>query len=261
MIEIRQVSLSYGDIPALKDVSLCVKAGEFIAIMGPGASGKSTLAKVMDGLYFPDYGDCLVDGVSTRENPMRARRLVGLVLQEPDDQAVARRVDDDLAFGPRNIGAGDIAERVENALWQTGIAQLKERDISSLSGGQKQLVAIAGVLAMRPAYLVMDEPTSLLDSDGKRMVMNVILIQRREGWGIVVITQDPSVAARADRVIIMSRGSIVAQGSPADVFCAAAGDLAGVPDMIRLSRKLQEKGFAVKRPWLTVDDATEELCR
>jgi energy-coupling factor transport system ATP-binding protein len=261
MIDIRHVSLSYGNVPALKDVSLCVGPGEFVAVMGPGASGKSTLAKVMDGLYLPDSGECLVDGVSTRDDPMRARRLVGLVLQEPDDQAVARRVEDDLAFGPRNIGACDIAERVGEALRQTGIGHLRERDIISLSGGQKQLVAIAGVLAMRPAYLVMDEPTSLLDSDGKRAVMDVVATQKHEGRGIVVITQDPSVAARADRVVIMSGGSIVAQGPPEEVFPTAAGSLIGLPEMMRLSTRLRDKGVAIKHPWLTVDDAAEELCR
>ena len=150
---------------------------------------------------------------------MRARRLVGLVLQEPDDQAVARRVEDDLAFGPRNIGAGDIKERVElKRCGRQASGTSRERDIGSLSGGQKQLVAIAGVLAMRPTYLVMDEPTSLLDSDGKRMVMDAIGTQKSEGRGIVVITQDPSVAVYADRVVIMSKGSIVAQGPPAEVF-------------------------------------------
>ncbi len=261
MIEVRHVSLSYGNVPALIDVSLSIKAGEYVAVMGPGASGKSTLAKVMDGIYLPDSGDCLVDRVSTRDDRMRARRLVGLVLQEPDDQAVARRVEDDLAFGPRNIGAGDIGERVEEALLQTGIGHLRERDISSLSGGQKQLVAIAGVLAMRPTYLVMDEPTSLLDSDGKRIVMDAVGTQKSEGRGIVVITQDPSVAMHADRVVIMSNGSIVAQGPPAEVFSQETGSLIGMPEMVRLSARLREKGVTIKRPWLTVDDAAEELCR
>ncbi|OPY30070.1 MAG: putative ABC transporter ATP-binding protein [Methanocella sp. PtaU1.Bin125] len=261
MIEVRHVSLSYGKTPALKDVSLCVRPGEFVAIMGPGASGKSTLARVMDGLYLPDAGDCLVDGVSTRADPMRARRLVGLVLQEPDDQAVARRVADDLAFGPRNIGAADIPERVAEALLQTGIAHLADRDIGSLSGGQKQLVAIAGVLAMRPAYLVMDEPTSLLDSDGKRAVMDAVATQKHAGRGVAVITQDPSVAARADRVVVMSRGSVVAQGPPAEAFAKVPPGLIGLPEMTRLSNGLRDRGIAVKRLWLTVDDAAEELCR
>jgi energy-coupling factor transport system ATP-binding protein len=261
MIEVRHVSLSYGNVPALKDVSLGVQPGEFVAIMGPGASGKSTLAKVMDGLLLPDSGECMVDGVSTRDDPMRARRLVGLVLQEPDDQAVARRVEDDLAFGPRNIGAEDVKERVAEALRQTGIERLSGRDISSLSGGQKQLVAIAGVLAMRPAYLVMDEPTSLLDSDGKRMIMGAIGTQKHEGKGIVVITQDPSVAVCADRVVVMSGGSIVTQGAPSDVFTPAIGEMVGLPEMARLSIRLREKGFAINRPWLTVDETVRELCR
>ncbi len=261
MIEVRHVSLSYGNVPALKDVSLSVKAGELVAVVGPGASGKSTLAKVMDSLLLPDSGECLVDGVSTRDDPMRARRLVGLVLQEPDDQAVARRVEDDLAFGPRNIGAEDVKERVAEALRQTGIECLRGRDFSSLSGGQKQLAAIAGILAMRPAYMVMDEPTSLLDSDGKGMVMSAIVAQKHEGKGIVVITQDSSVAVCADRVVVMSEGSIVVQGAPADVFTPAVGEMIGLPEMARLSIRLKEKGFIINRPWLTLDEAAGELCR
>ena len=166
MIELRHVCLSFGRVPALKDVSLEVRAGEHIVIMGPAASGKSTLAKVMDGLLLPDAGDCLVDGISTRDDPMHARRLVGLVFQEPEDQAVARRVEDDIAFGPRNLGVDDVGERVAEAMRLAGIEGLAGRNIHSLSGGQKQLVAIAGVLAMRPAYLVLDEPTSMLDSAG-----------------------------------------------------------------------------------------------
>ncbi len=129
-------------------------------------AGKSTLAKVMDGLLLPDSGECLVNGVSTRDDPMHARRLVGLVFQEPEDQAVARRVEDDIAFGPRNLGVDDVGERVAEAMRLAGIEGLAGRNIHSLSGGQKQLVAIAGVLAMRPAYLVMDEPTAMLDCHG-----------------------------------------------------------------------------------------------
>jgi energy-coupling factor transporter ATP-binding protein EcfA2 len=261
MIELRHVCISFGHVPALKDVSLEVRAGEHVAIMGPAASGKSTLAKVMDGLLLPDGGDCLVNGISTRDDRMHARRLVGLVFQEPEDQAVARRVEDDIAFGPRNLWADDVGERVAEAMRLAGIEGLAGRNIHSLSGGQKQLVAIAGVLAMRPAYLVMDEPTSLLDGIGMQMIMDAIASLKKEGRGIVVITQDPAVAAAADRIIVMSAGSIVANGQPREVFAHCPEGLIELPEMARLSVALGKKGVGKGRLWLNSQEALEELCR
>jgi energy-coupling factor transport system ATP-binding protein len=261
MIELRHVCLSFGRVPALKDVSLEIRAGEQVAIMGPAASGKSTLAKVMDGLLLPDAGDCLVDGISTRGNGMHARRLVGLVFQEPEDQAVARRVEDDIAFGPRNLGVDDVGGRVAEALRLAGIEDLAGRNIHSLSGGQKQLVAVAGVLAMRPAYLVMDEPTSLLDSAGTQMIMETAAALKKEGRGIVIITQDPAVAAVADRLVVMSAGSIVAQGPPREVFSHCPEGLIELPEMARLSVALGKKGVGVGRLWLNMHEALEDLCR
>jgi energy-coupling factor transport system ATP-binding protein len=256
VIEVRQVRLSYGRVPALNDVSLQVSPGEHVALMGPAAAGKSTLAKVMDGLLLPDSGDCLVDGVSTKEDPMRARRLVGLVFQEPEDQAVARRVEDDVAFGPVNLGVSDVGERVNEAMRQAGIEQLAGRSIHSLSGGQKQLVAIAGVLAMRPAYLVMDEPTSMLDGKGTKMVAETIASLKRAGKGIVVITHDPAMAAMADRIVVMDAGNIIANGSPREVFSSCPEGLIELPETVRLSRALGHR-----RLWLNVEEAKEDLCR
>jgi energy-coupling factor transporter ATP-binding protein EcfA2 len=261
MIEVRHVCLSFDSVPALKDVSLEVRAGEHVVIMGPAASGKSTLAKVMDGLLLPDAGDCLINGISTRENPMHARRLVGLVFQEPEDQAVARRVEDDIAFGPRNIGASDIRERVAEALQLAGIENLAGRNIHSLSGGQKQRVAIAGMLAMRPAYLVMDEPTSMLDSAGTQMIMETLVALKKEGKGIVVITHDPAMAVAADRLVVMSAGSIVAQGLPREIFSSGLDDLIERPEMARLSVALRKKGVATRRLWMSPHEALEDLCR
>ncbi len=259
MIEVRHVSLSYGKNPALRDVSLEVRPGERVAITGPAAAGKSTLAKVMGGQYLPDEGECRVDGVSTRDAPACGR--VGLVFQEPEDQIVARRVADDVAFGPLNLGAADAGERVAEALRLTGAEALAGRDVRSLSGGQKQLIAIAGALAMRPAYLVLDEPTSLLDREGARTVLDVVEALTRDGRGVVVITQDPGVAAAADRVVAMSGGGIVAQGPPHEVFSRCPPGLVGRPEMARLADRLRENGVAVDRQWLTVSDALEGLCR
>jgi len=261
MIEVRHAGLSYGRAPVLKDISLEVRGSEHVAIMGPAAAGKSTLARVMDGLLLPDSGDCLVDGVSTRDDPMHARRLVGLVFQEPEDQAVARRVEDDIAFGPGNLGADDVSERVAEAMRLAGIEGLAGRNIHSLSGGQKQLVAIAGVLAMRPAYLVMDEPTSLLDSAGTKMITDTVAALKKECRGIVVITQDPTVAAVADRLVVMSRGSIVAQGPPREVFSQCPESLVELPEMARLGVALRRKGLNTGRLWLNAREAREDLCR
>lgn len=261
MIEVRHACLSYGRVPVLNDVSLEVSEGEHMAIMGPAAAGKSTLAKVLNGLLLPDSGECLVDGVSTRDDAIHARSHVGLVFQEPEDQAVARRVEDDVAFGPRNLGVGDIPERVAEAMRLACIEGLAGRTIHSLSGGQKQLVAIAGVLAMRPAYLVLDEPTSMLDSDGTQMVTDVIARLKKEGKGIVVITHDPAIAAVADRLVVMSAGSIVAQGPPREVFSCCPEGLIELPEMALMSVSLQKKGIAVRRLWLNVNEAAEDLCR
>jgi energy-coupling factor transporter ATP-binding protein EcfA2 len=215
-----------------------------------------TLAKIMDGLLLPDSGDSIVDGVSTRDDPMHARRLVGLVFQEPEDQAIARRVEDDIAFGPRNLGVKDIQKRVTEAMRLAGIENLADRSIHSLSGGQKQLVAIAGVLAMRPTYLVLDEPTSMLDVAGTSMVTEAFSRLKNEGKGIVVITHDPAVAAAADRIIVTDAGSIGAQGTPREVFASCPEGLIELPEMARLARSL---GY--RRLWLNVNEALEDLCR
>jgi energy-coupling factor transporter ATP-binding protein EcfA2 len=202
-----------------------------------------------------------VDGIGTRDDPMHARHLVGLVFQDPEDQAVARRVEDDIAFGPRNLGAGDVGERVTEALKLAGIESLAGRNIHSLSGGQKQLVAIAGVLAMRPAYLVLDEPTAMLDSAGTRMVSETIAMLKKERRGIVVITQDPAMAVAADRLVVLSAGSIIADGPPREVFSRCPDRLIELPEMARLSVALRKEGVATKRLWLNSHEAREDLCR
>jgi energy-coupling factor transporter ATP-binding protein EcfA2 len=261
VIEVRHASFAYGGRTALKDVSLAVGRGEMVAIMGPSASGKSTLAMIMNGLLVPDSGDCLVEGVNARSDPMHARRLVGLVFQDPEGQAVARRVEDDVAFGPLNLGGGDMDSRVSEAMRLAGIESLHNRSIHTLSGGQKQLVAIAGVLAMRPAYLILDEPTSLLDAAGARMVADVMARLKKDGRGIVVITQDPAISAAADRLVVISAGSVVAQGPPREVFSACTDGLIELPEMARLAASLRKKGRATERLWLDVGEALEGLCR
>ena len=261
MIEVRHARFSYGDVPALADVSLEALPGELLAVTGPSAAGKSTLALLLSGLLVPAQGDCLIDGASTRHCQQQTRRLVGLVFQDPEDQAVYRRVADDVAFGPRNLGADDVAERVDEALQLAGIQGLAGRDIETLSGGERQLAAIAGALALRPRYLVLDEPTSFLDAAGARAVRQALERLRGEGRGIVLITQDPGLAAAADRMIVLAGGRVIAAGPPREVFLQAPGGLIGLPDMVRLGLRLRAKGVKLDRLPMTPEEAAEMLCR
>lgn len=256
MIEVRHVRLSFGETPVLNDVSLEVRPGEIVALMGPNGSGKSTLAKILDGLIIPQGGECIVDGVSTRDDPLHARRLVGLVFQDPDDQAVSRRVEDDIAFGPLNLEAPDVDARVTDALKAAGIEHLACRDLQTLSGGQKQLVAIAGVLAMRPAYIVLDEPTSLLDQDGARAVIAAVMAAREAGKGILIITHDPAVAAAADRMLVLTAGRIFSPEAIATGYASIE-----LPELAKFWNRLKEHGITTHPEDMGVDGTVEVLCR
>ncbi len=220
MIELRRVSYSYRGRRALDGVSLRFDKGEHVAVIGPNASGKTTLALMMNALLLPDSGDCVVDGVDTRDDAMHARKAVGLVFQDPESQAVARHVRDDVAFGPVNLGlsAKEVNGRVFESLRGVGLDGFAGREVSGLSGGQKQLLAIAGALAMRPSYVVMDEPTALLDGRGREAVNAVIAGLKERGMGVVVITHDMSEAVRAGRVVALDGGRVVADARPHEVF-------------------------------------------
>lgn len=220
MISLRGVSFSYGACRALDAISLNIEKGEQVAIIGPNASGKTTLAMVMNALITPDEGDCLVDGIDTKADPMFARRSVGMVFQDPESQVVARRVWDDVAFGPLNLGLSEAEteERVRKALALAGLDDKAKSEVSCLSGGQKQLLAIAGILAMEPSYIVFDEPTALLDGPGCRSVWKAIADLKKQGIGIITITHDMEEALAADRVVALERGRIVADMPPARLF-------------------------------------------
>jgi energy-coupling factor transporter ATP-binding protein EcfA2 len=220
LIALKDVTFSYKGRRALDRVSLEIDKGEHVALIGPNASGKTTLAMIMNALLLPDSGDCIVDGVHTRDDAMHARKAVGLVFQDPESQAVARHVRDDVAFGPMNLGllSGEVEERVFESLGAVGMESLVDREVSGLSGGQKQLLAIAGVLAMRPSYVVLDEPTSLLDGRGTTAVDGAIGNLKIVGTGVVVITHDMAEALRADRVIVLDEGRIIADAPPSVVF-------------------------------------------
>lgn len=224
MIELRGASYSYGGRRALDRVTLAIRPGELAAVIGPNASGKTTLAMAMSALLAPEDGDCMVGGVSTRDDPVHARRAVGLVFQNPENQVVARIVGDDVAFGPANLGLGpaEIGERVAESLAFVGLGGRAGEHVSSLSGGQKQLLAIAGILAMRPSFVVLDEPTALLDGPGRRMVHAAAGALAKKGIGVVYITHDMEEALSAGRVIALLEGKVVADMPPHRLFSDGA---------------------------------------
>ena len=250
-IAIDNASFTYdGKRNALDGVSLRIGPGEFVCIVGGNGSGKSTLARHMNGLTVPDSGEVRVGGVPTSDVPgaYHARRNVGMVFQSPDDALVATLVKDDVAFGPRNLGLAreEIEERVAQALADVGLAGCGERDTVALSGGEKQRVAIAGVLAMRPSAIVFDEATAMLDPAGKDGILEVAMRLRSQGLAIVWVTHlMDEVARAATRVVALRDGAIAFDGAPADLF--ADGNLLEdlglrAPYAVRLAAALRDQG-------------------
>ncbi|QIN81845.1 ATP-binding cassette domain-containing protein [Rubrobacter tropicus] len=227
MIEIEGVSFSYrtGEedaVRALRDLDLRIEPGQFVTIIGHNGSGKSTLVKLLTAIQYPTEGEIRIDGVPVDEaNRWEIRRKVSVVFQDPDDQLVMNRVEDDVAFGPENLGLprGEIAERVEASLGALGLEEIRGRLIEDLSSGQKQRVAIAGALAMRPRFLILDEPTSLLPVPvAMRLVATIRDLNRRENMGVLHVTHSMYEAALFDRVVVMDSGRMVLDGPPKEVF-------------------------------------------
>jgi energy-coupling factor transporter ATPase len=227
MIEVEGISFSYrtGEadaVPALRDLNLRIEPGQFVAIIGHNGSGKSTLVKLLTAVLYPDEGEIRIDGIPVREeNQWEIRERVAIVFQDPDDQLIMNRLADDVAFGPENLGLPreEIGERVEFALRALGLEEIGDRLIEDLSPGQKQRVAIAGALAMRPHFLILDEPTSLLPTPvAGRLISTVRDLNRREGMGVLHITHSMSEAVLFDRVIVMDAGRKVMDGTPSEVF-------------------------------------------
>ena len=204
------------------DFNFSVERGSFVALLGRNGSGKSTVARLMNGIYQPTAGRVLVDGIDTADEQavFEVRSRVGLVFQNPDNQLVATIVEEDVAFGPENLGVPpeEIRHRVDEALRIVGMAAFHKHPPHKLSGGQKQRVAIAGVLAMRPTCIVLDEPTAMLDPQGRREVMDTVGELHRQGITIVLITHDMNEAALADRVVVLAEGDILLDGTPKDIF-------------------------------------------
>ena len=259
MIDLSDVRFSYdGKAPALAGVSAHVNAGELVCILGGNGSGKSTLAKHMNALLLPDQGTVTVDGMSTAdaECTYLIRQTAGMVFQNPDDQLVSTLVEDDVAFGPENLGVQlpGLRERVTRALADVGLAGFERKETHALSGGQKQRVAIAGVLAMNPRILILDEASAMLDPRGRAGLMRVCRELHERGFTIVMITHFMEEAAQADRVIVLEAGKVVCDGSPAQVLLQE--DLLrrlnlDVPFATHLSHALRNAGVAVAP---TVDD-------
>ena len=271
MIEIRDLSFSYrtGEadaVPALRGLDLRVEPGQFVAIIGHNGSGKSTLVKLLCAVLYPTEGEIRIEGIPvSEEHQWEVRERVAIVFQDPDDQLVMNRVADDVAFGPENLGLPreEIEERVAFALGALGLEGIAETLIEDLSPGQKQRVAIAGSLAMRPRFLMLDEPTSLLPAPtAKRLISTVKELNRREGMGVLHVTHSMSEAALFDRVVVMDEGRKVMDGTPAEVF-RRVEELRGigldVPLAASLAHRLRSRGVPLVGDILSDADLREAI--
>ena len=250
----------------LDEVSLEIQEGSFVAVLGHNGSGKSTLAKHMNAILLPSGGKVYVAGLDTANDDLLLdiRRQVGMVFQNPDNQIVASVVEEDVAFGPENLGvpSEEIRQRVDSALERVGMTAYTRHAPHLLSGGQKQRVAIAGVLAMRPRCIVLDEPTAMLDPVGRREVLNTIRELNREGITVVLITHHMDEAAQADRLIVMHDGHVMADGTPSEVFRDVDGLRAlglEVPEPVALMYELHKAGVDVPLDTLDVDQCAAAL--
>ena len=269
VITFENVDFSYpGDeYKSLDGVSLEIEKGEFVAVLGHNGSGKSTLAKHMNAILVPDSGKVTVFGMDTadEDKTIDIRRRVGMVFQNPDNQIVANVVEDDVAFAPENLGLepAEIRRRVDDALRQVGMYEFRTHAPHLLSGGQKQRVAIAGVIAMEPDIIVLDEPTAMLDPQGRREVIaTVTRLCREKGLTIVLITHHMDECIGADRLVIMSNSRIIREGTPTDVFSdTALMDAEGldVPETVRLTKELREAGLDIPEMKLDADGFAQVL--
>ena len=255
--------------PVLDSLDLEIEEGSFVAVLGHNGSGKSTLAKHMNAILLPTGGKVWVDGMDTEDEALRldVRRTVGMVFQNPDNQIVANVVEDDVAFGPENLGipSAEIRLRVDEALKDVGMYEFREHAPHLLSGGQKRRVAIAGIVAMRPRCIVLDEPTAMLDPAGRREVLETVHRLNRElGITVILITHHMDECVDADRLIVMSDGRIIADGAPSEVFrqvelLRSSG--LDVPATVSLLYELRRAGCDLPLDALTVEECAEVLCR
>jgi biotin transport system ATP-binding protein len=274
MITLQNISYHYDgqDIPALRDVSLEIREGEYVALVGPNGCGKTTLIRHLNALIRPRSGIITVDGLDTGNpaNHREIRRLVGMIFQHPDNQIVGMTVAEDVAFGPGNLGlpADAIRRRVDDILEHLGLSALAGRAPHTLSGGEKRLVSLAGVLVMNPRYIALDEPTAYLDPPGRRRVLEMMKQLCREGIGVIHITHDINDMADADRLLVMDQGKLVLDGPPRVIFrtmMERGGYGLTLPPIMELMDHLNRRGWTLAKDVLSVAEAGREihqyLCR
>lgn len=271
IIEIKNVTYEYTEeqtvYTAVKNVSLNIERGSFTVILGHNGSGKSTLAKLLNGLNLPTSGDILVDGINTKDEDkaIEIKRRVGMVFQNPDNQLIASIVEEDVAFGPENLGINpkEIRERVDSALKSVGMYEFKNSTPHRLSGGQKQRIAIAGIIAMQPSCLVLDEPTAMLDPKGRKEIIDTLLhLNKEKGITVLLITHYMEEAEMADRVIVMNDGEIISDGEPKEIFKNVSllkkVGLA-VPQTTELLYELNQNGFNIDTNVISIKETAESI--
>lgn len=269
ILELVNVGFQYigAEKPALKNISLSIKKGEVVAIVGHNGSGKSTLCKLFNALLLPNEGSVTVDGMNTQQEDhlLEIRRRVGMVFQNPDNQLVTTIVEEDVGFGPENLGVppSEIRTRVDEALGDVEMRDYAEKASHALSGGQKQRVAIAGLLAMRPEVLVLDEATAMLDPRGREEVLSTVLrLNRERNMTVVMITQFMEEALGVDRVFVLAEGKLVMEGTPEEVFNERAlleKSRLEAPAFVQLRDELIAAGLPIRQTSMTCDEIADDL--
>ncbi len=279
MVEAKGVSFEYpvydengnetGSVRAIDHVDIEVKKGEFVAVLGHNGSGKSTFARHINALFLPTEGTLKVDGMDTKDEDKvwDIRKDAGMVFQNPDNQIIASVVEEDVAFGPENLGFAPehIRANVDMGLKSVHMERYKDASPNKLSGGQKQRVAVAGILAMEPECIILDEPTAMLDPSGRREVMETIeYLNHEKKITIIYITHHMEEAARADRIVVMDHGHVVMNGRPREIFSQVDAMKAlglDVPQATELAWRLRKRGIHVPQDIMTMEEMTEALCQ
>ncbi|MBQ5325487.1 MAG: energy-coupling factor transporter ATPase [Oscillospiraceae bacterium] len=269
MIKATNLWFGYSDEKekALKGINFAAEKGEFIAVLGSNGCGKSTLAKHFNAILLPERGEVMVEDMLTSDDEklFDIRQKVGMVFQNPDNQIVATIVEEDVAFALENMGVepSEIRRRIDEAMEKTGVYKFKDKAPHHLSGGQKQRVAIAGIIAMRPDYIVLDEPTAMLDPEGRRKVLKTIKSLNKEyGITVILITHYMDEAAQADRIVVMSNGNVVKEGTPKEIFSQVelVKSLSlDVPQTSEIAYELSKLGYNLSTEAISIDECAQQL--